>query len=101
MKHKKEITIYDIADKVGLSSATVSRALQDNPAISKKTRKRIQDTAKQLGYRHNNFASSLRKQKTNTIGVILHELNSTLSLCTPLKNLKKKWPMPPTFFTNA
>jgi LacI family transcriptional regulator len=76
MKHKKEITIYDIANKLKLSSATVSRALQDNPAISKKTRKRIQDTAKELGYRHNNFASSLRKQKTNTIGIILHELSS-------------------------
>ncbi len=76
MKHKKETTIYDIADKLKLSSATVSRALQDNPAISKKTRKRIQDAAKELGYRHNNFASSLRKQKSNTIGVLLHELNS-------------------------
>ncbi|HUM65558.1 MAG TPA: LacI family DNA-binding transcriptional regulator, partial [Chitinophagaceae bacterium] len=42
----------------------------------KNTRKKIQETARELGYRHNNFASSLRKQKTNTIGVIVHELNS-------------------------
>jgi LacI family transcriptional regulator len=76
MKNKKDITIYDIADKLELSSATVSRGLQNNPAISNKTRKRIQDAAKELGYRHNNFASNLRKQRTNTIGVILHELNS-------------------------
>ncbi len=76
MSTKKDITIYDIAEKLSLSSATVSRGLQDNPAISKKTRKRIQDAAKELGYRHNNFASSLRKQKTNIIGVIVHELNS-------------------------
>lgn len=76
MKPKKDITIYDIAQKLSLSSATVSRGLQDHPAINKNTRKRIQDTAKELGYRHNNFASSLRKQKTNTIGVIVHELNS-------------------------
>ncbi|HKZ66647.1 MAG TPA: LacI family DNA-binding transcriptional regulator, partial [Chitinophagaceae bacterium] len=76
MKPKKDITIYDIAQKLDLSSATVSRALQDNPAINKNTRKKIQETAKQLGYRHNTFASSLRKQKTNTIGVIVHELNS-------------------------
>jgi LacI family transcriptional regulator len=76
MKPKKDITIYDIAQKLDLSSATVSRALQDHPAINKNTRKKIQDAAKELGYRHNNFASSLRKQKTNTIGVIVHELNS-------------------------
>jgi len=73
---KKDITIYDIAQKLELSSATVSRALQDNPAINKNTRRKIQRTAKELGYRHNTFASSLRKQKTNTIGVIVHELNS-------------------------
>lgn len=76
MKPKKEVTIYDIAQKLDLSSATVSRALQDNPAINKHTRKKIQETARELGYRHNTFASSLRKQKTNTIGVIVHELNS-------------------------
>lgn len=76
MKPKKDITIYDIAQKLQLSSATISRGLQDNPAINKHTRKRIQDAAKELGYRHNNFASSLRKQKTNTIGIIVHELNS-------------------------
>src|SRR6185295_9544004 len=76
MKPKKDITIYDIALNLDLSSATVSRGLQDNPAINKHTRKKIQETAKQLGYRHNTFASSLRKQKTNTIGVIVHELNS-------------------------
>ena len=76
MKPKKDVTIYDIAQKLALSSATVSRALQDNPAINKNTRKKIQETARELGYRHNTFASNLRKQKTNTIGVIVHELNS-------------------------
>ena len=76
MKTKKEVTIYDIAQKLELSSATVSRGLQDHPAINKNTRKRIQETARELGYRHNNFASNLRKQKTNTIGVLVHELNS-------------------------
>ncbi|MFN8291418.1 MAG: LacI family DNA-binding transcriptional regulator [Chitinophagaceae bacterium] len=76
MKPKRDITIYDIAQKLSLSSATVSRALQDHPGINKNTKKKIQETAKELGYRHNNFASNLRKQKTHTIGVMLHELNS-------------------------
>jgi LacI family transcriptional regulator len=73
---KKEITIYDIAQKLALSSTTVSRGLRDHPSINKNTRKKIQQTAKDLGYRHNNFASNLRKQKSNSIGVIFHELNS-------------------------
>ncbi|MEJ8817664.1 LacI family DNA-binding transcriptional regulator [Lacibacter sp. H407] len=76
MKEKKEVTIYDIAQLLDLSTATISRALKDHPAISKVTKKKIQDAAKEMGYRHNNFASNLRKQKTNTIGIIVHELNS-------------------------
>jgi len=76
MKPKKDITIYDIAKALSLSSTTVSRGLKDHSTISKKTRKRIQDAARKMGYRHNTFASSLRKQKTNTIGVVVHELDS-------------------------
>lgn len=76
MKQKKEVTIYDIAQKLDISSTTVSRGLNNNAAINKNTRKKIQETARELGYRHNTFASSLRKQQTNTIGVIIHELNS-------------------------
>ena len=72
----KEITIYDIAKVLGVSIATVSRALKDNPAVSKSTRKKILQTAKKMGYRPNNFASNLRTQKTHTIGIIIHELNS-------------------------
>lgn len=76
MKQQKEVTIHDIAKELELSSATVSRALQNNPTITKKTRTRVQEAARKLGYRHNIFASSLRKQQTNTIGVIVHELRS-------------------------
>jgi len=73
----KEITIYDIAQALQISPATVSRGLKDHPAISKKTKKRITDTAREMGYRSNTFASNLRRQKTNTIGVIVPRLNSS------------------------
>lgn len=76
MYQPKEVTIYDLAKTLNISAATVSRGLKDHPAISKLTRKRIHEAAKEMGYRSNNFASNLRTQKTNTIGVIVHELNS-------------------------
>jgi LacI family transcriptional regulator len=76
MSREKEITIYDIARQLDLSAATVSRGLKDHPAINKHTKKKIADLAAKLGYRSNNFASNLRKQSTNTIGVIVHELKS-------------------------
>jgi LacI family transcriptional regulator len=76
MSNDKEVTIYDIAKKLKVSPATVSRGLQDHPAISKKTKKKIFDLADKIGYRSNHFARNLRNQKTNTIGVIVPRLNS-------------------------
>ena len=73
---EKEITIYDLALKLNISTATVSRGLKNHPSINKGTRKKISDLAKEMGYRSNNFASNLRKQRTNTIGVIAPRLNS-------------------------
>lgn len=71
-----EITIYDIASHLGLATSTVSRGLQNNPIINKKTRQKIADAAEALGYRRNNYAVNLRTQRTRTIGVIVHELKS-------------------------
>ncbi|WEK19902.1 MAG: LacI family DNA-binding transcriptional regulator [Candidatus Pedobacter colombiensis] len=84
----KEITIYDLAEKLDISAATVSRALQDHPAVNKKTKKKILDLATELGYRSNKFASNLRKQKTNTIGVIVPRLNS-LFMSSVLSGIEK------------
>ena len=77
MSGERDITIYDIAKKLNISAATVSRGLKDHPGISDATKKRIKDTAAELGYRFNTFASNLRRQRTNTIGVIVPRLNSS------------------------
>ncbi len=76
MFKEKEVTIYDLAKTLNISIATVSRALKNDPVVSKKTKKKIFELAEKMGYRSNHFASNLRKQKTNTIGIIVHELNS-------------------------
>ncbi len=76
MSKHKDITIYDIAEVLNVSPATVSRGLKDHPGIRKDTKKKILDTAKKMGYQHNAFASNLRRKRTNTIGVIVPRLNS-------------------------
>jgi LacI family transcriptional regulator len=76
MAKPKEITIYDLARKLNVSIATVSRALKDDPVVSKKTKKKIFDLAEEMGYRYNHFARNLREQRTYTIGVIVPRLNS-------------------------
>ena len=76
MLKEKEVTIYDLAKKLNISIATVSRALKDDPVVSKKTKKKISELAEEIGYRSNHFARNLRNQRTNTIGVIVPRLNS-------------------------
>jgi LacI family transcriptional regulator len=82
MNVEKEITIYDIAEKLNLSASTVSRALKGNTVIHQSTRERICKCACELGYRSNTFASNLRQKRTHTIGVIVPRLNSNfMSKC--------------------
>ena len=76
MASSKEVTIYDIAKALNLSASTVSRGLRGHSSIRKDTRKRIHDAAMAMGYQKNAFARNLRKNRSNTIGVILPRLNS-------------------------
>jgi len=76
MENQKEVTIYDIARNLQVHPSTVSKALNDDPKIAKKTKKRIFETAARMGYRSNLLARNLRQQNTLTIGVILPDLNS-------------------------
>ena len=65
------MSIKDIAHAAGVSHPTVSRALSDNPLVSWKTRKRIQQLAREMGYTPNKVAQSLQTRQTHTIGVIV------------------------------
>jgi cell division protein FtsZ len=65
-----QITLKDIAKALNLSPSTVSRAMRDHPAISKKTRKIVKDYAEAHKYKPNRLALQLRTNKNNTIGVI-------------------------------
>lgn len=72
---KKEITIYDIAKELNISPSTVSRALKDHSSIGTETKRAVKKLAKKRGYQPNVLAASLRKNKTNTIGVIMPLIN--------------------------
>jgi LacI family transcriptional regulator len=68
---KKPVTLADIAKSLGVSTATVSLALQNKPGVSLKTRERVQDTVNRLGYVYNRSAARLRTQRSFTIGLIV------------------------------
>ncbi|MBQ2438594.1 MAG: LacI family DNA-binding transcriptional regulator, partial [Paludibacteraceae bacterium] len=71
----KPITIKDIAHELNISVSTVSRALQDHPDISEKTKSLVRECAHRLNYKPNLMASNLRTSKNTTIGVVIPELN--------------------------
>jgi len=87
-----KITIHDIARELNLTTATVSRALNDHPRISTETKKLVQEKAQQLKYRRNRLASSLRSGKSHTIGVIIPsaQMNFFGSVVHGIENIASK-----------
>ncbi len=69
-----QLTIKDIAKKLGISPSTVSRALRDHPDISPATKEKVAAFAARHNYQPNLLAKSLQNQRTNTIGVIVPEI---------------------------
>ncbi|MBQ2322220.1 MAG: LacI family DNA-binding transcriptional regulator [Bacteroidales bacterium] len=70
-----QMTIKDIARILGISASTVSRALKDHPDISTETKEAVRKVAASVNYRPNALALSLRKAKTNIIGVVVPEMS--------------------------
>lgn len=64
-------TIRDVAKTANVNVSTVSRALADNPKISKKTRTRIKKIARELGYSPNKLAKSLKDHSTHILGLVI------------------------------
>ncbi|MBW2961771.1 LacI family DNA-binding transcriptional regulator [Mesonia aestuariivivens] len=71
----EKITIYDISNKLNISAATVSRALNNNPKISLKTKELVLKTAAEMNYKQNRLAQALKSGKTNNVGVIVPYIN--------------------------
>lgn len=70
------ITINDIAERAGVSLATVSRVMNNSGYVKEETRKKVMDIIEELNYVPNAIARSLSTSKTNTIGVIVPDINN-------------------------
>ncbi len=68
---KKQTTLRDIAKELNVSISTVSRALQDNPRISVKTKKKVLELARQYNYFQTKHVNPFLSKKINAIGVIV------------------------------
>ena len=88
MRNTRDVTIYDVAKALNISPSTVSRGLKDHPHVKKETKKKIKAVASEMGYQQNKFASSLRKRRTETIGVVVPKLNSYF-MATAIAGMEK------------
>lgn len=69
-------TMKDVARRAGVSSATVSRVLNDDHLVSSAARDRVMQAVDELGYRPNRIARSLRRQRSDTIGVVVSDIEN-------------------------
>lgn len=69
-------TIKDVAEKAGVSTATVSRVLNDNYPVSKEAYDKVQKAIKETGYRINTLAKSLKMNKTFMIGLVVPDISN-------------------------
>ena len=70
----KNITLKEIAEKLGISITAVSKSLKNYPDVSPKTKQAVLDMVEKLNYRPNSFAVNLRTRESKTIGLIIPEV---------------------------
>lgn len=70
---KSNVTMRDIADKLGVSSVTVSKALNDKEGVGEELKLQIKALAQEMGYRYNAMAKSMKEGLSYNVGVIIPE----------------------------
>ena len=73
MRKKTRVTSLDIAHRAGVSQATVSRVLAGSPLVNADTRRRVEQAVRELNYKVDRHASSLRTQRAGTLALLLFE----------------------------
>ncbi|MBA2494275.1 MAG: LacI family DNA-binding transcriptional regulator [Acidobacteria bacterium] len=76
---KKQTTLSDIATTVGVASMTVSRVINRHGYVSEETREKVMRVAKEMNYRRNGLARNLKRQRTETIGLVLGDISNPYS----------------------
>ena len=73
---RARITLKDIAESAGVSRATVSLVLRNNPLVAERTRERVRSSIESLGYVYDRAAANLRTRYTHTVGLVVCEITN-------------------------
>ena len=70
------VTLQVIAERLAVSTATVSLALRDSTVVADSTKRKVQRVAREMGYIYNRSAASLRTSRTNILAVAFHDVSN-------------------------
>ena len=79
MSRKKQTTLTDIAATIGVAPMTVSRVVNGTGYVSEDTRQRVMTAIKEMNYRRNGLARNLKRQRTETVGLIIGDISNPYS----------------------
>lgn len=79
MAKKRQVTLTDIAATLGVAPMTVSRVVNRNGYVSDETREKVLQAVKTMNYRPNGVARNLKRQRTETVGLVLGDISNPYS----------------------
>src|SRR2546421_4918138 len=79
MVKKRQVTLADIAATIGVAPMTVSRVVNQTGYVSEETRDKVLEAIKTMNYRPNGLARNLKRQRTDTVGLVLGDLANPYS----------------------
>jgi DNA-binding LacI/PurR family transcriptional regulator len=79
MTKRKKATLSDIAATIGVAPMTVSRVVNGTGYVSKQTREKVMTAVKEMSYRRNGLARNLKRQRTETVGLVLGDISNPYS----------------------
>ena len=71
-----DVTIIDVAEEADVSPATVSRVINDTVPVNSDKERRVREAVEKLDYQTNKFAHALRKQQSDTVGILVPDLSN-------------------------
>ena len=71
MEQKKKVRLSDIAERMNVSTVTVSKALSNKDGVGDELRKQIKDLAEQMGYKYKKDSNSVSGNQTGNIGILI------------------------------
>src|SRR4051794_25147695 len=75
-KRQDRLTLADVAERAGVSRATVSLVLRSSPLVAESTRVKVQSILDELGYVYNRSAASMRAARSRTVGLLIPGLSN-------------------------